>query len=144
MRFLVSALLVFILSILSPGCGDGQMETVPITGIVTMNGKPLTGYPGTVSVEPKEGRPATGNIDPETGKFTLTSYKKGDGVIAGTHPVSVIIIGQSGEESVSLIPEKYGNSSTSGLTVTIDDSGEELTIPLEGELKPLPTEAPVE
>jgi hypothetical protein len=121
------------------GCGNGRPEVVPVSGQVWMDGAPLAaGVAGFVRVEPADGRAASGRIDPQTGKFTLTTYETGDGVLSGTHPVAVIVQAPAGGTTVSLIPEKYGESATSGLTVTIDGPTDALTIELTGGLKKAP------
>lgn len=116
------------------GCGDGRPAVVPAKGRVFINGEPLTGYLGFVRVEPVGTRAATGEISEADGSFTLTSFENGDGCVPGTHPVAVIVNTTVGEELVSLIPEHYSDSSTSGLQVTVAQDGGELKIELEGEL----------
>ena len=70
------------------GCGqaDGPWsgQTVPVKGKVTYKGKPLT--QGTVSSSPRipAARPH-GNIQPD-GTFVLTTFKEGDGAVAGSPP----------------------------------------------------------
>jgi hypothetical protein len=116
------------------GCGDGRPAVVPAKGRVFINGEPLTGYLGFVRVEPVGTRAATGEISQADGSFTLTSFENGDGCVPGTHPVAVIVNTTVGEELVSLIPEHYSDSSTSGLEVTVSADAGELRIELEGEL----------
>ena len=110
------------------GCGGHGLETERVTGTVTLDGAPLT--QGTVSFTPEKGRGATGQIASD-GSFTLTPYKKGDGAVLGPHKVAVIAIDRSGaktdpggKESVDLnikwlIPQRYGNPGTSGLTFEV-------------------------
>lgn len=118
------------------GCGSGGPEIVPASGQVTIDGQPLaTGVDGFVQVVPTGGRAATGPIDPQTGKFTLTTAEKDDGCITGTHKVVVIMQQMVGQESVSLIPEKYTDLATTDLTLTVDGPSENLLIELSGPLK---------
>jgi len=113
------------------GCGSEQIETAEVSGVVTLDGKPLE--QGTVTFTPSAGRGATGQIATD-GRFTLSTYDNGDGAIVGTHKIAVIcseeIAGrQSNSESLdaglmpapqrSLIPAKYTNDSTSGLTFEV-------------------------
>lgn len=116
------------------GCGDGRPAVVPAKGRVYINGEPLTGYPGFVRVEPVGSRAATGEISESDGSFTLTSFELNDGCVPGTHPVAVIVNTTVGDELVSLVPEHYSDSSTSGLQVTVAEESGELKIELEGEL----------
>jgi len=118
---------------LGSGCfGQQGLETAPVTGTVTYNGKPLP-Y-GTVSFRPPAGSPATGNIQPD-GSFSLSTYGNGDGAIVGTHQVSVTATeahagtrqqaDPNTEMTVpkSMIPKKYTSFSTSELTAEVVSDG---------------------
>ena len=84
----VSLLSLLPLALLS-GCGDGidRPETVPVTGTVLYNGKPVEKAVVSFSCE---GAPlsAVGVSDAE-GKFTLSTFGYNDGAIVGTHVVTV-------------------------------------------------------
>jgi len=121
-----------------PACGPQRPTITPASGRVLMNGHPLTGVDGFVRVEPAGARAATGAIDRETGAFSLTTFARNDGCVAGTHPVAVVANVTVGGRLVSLIPEKYADSATSGLTVAVAGRTADLTIALEGEIKPAP------
>lgn len=137
--WLASVALVLALVICVAGCGKGGPKPVRVSGQVLVDGQPLvTGVPGYVRVIPAEGRPATGAIDPQTGKFSLMTFKEGDGCIPGTHKVAVIVRHMVGSESVSLIPEKYAEPASSGLSVTIDGPTDSLEINLSGPVVQLP------
>lgn len=127
------------------GCGKGGPEVVPASGQVFIDGQPLAaGVEGFVQVLPAEGRAATGSIDPQTGKFTLTTLEKDDGCPVGTHKVAVILRTMVGNNSVSLIDEKYSEPETSGLTVTVEEATDSLKIDLAGPLqKPAGQPAPI-
>lgn len=122
------------------GCGGPNI--VPVSGQVKMNGQPLTGVKGFVRVEPADGRAAQGAIDPEDGTFSLTTYEDADGCLVGTHKAAVIANVSVGPKLIWLIPEKYANTKTSGLTVTIDEPTDSLTLELTGEVKQAPKETP--
>jgi hypothetical protein len=125
--------------LIATGCGDGRPRIVPTSGVVLMNGKPLTGHAGFVRVVPAGTRSATGRIDPADGRFSLTTYEAGDGCVEGTHPVAVIVnttIG--GTRLVWITPERYGDDKTSGLTVDITGDKAEVELRLEGRLTPVP------
>jgi hypothetical protein len=124
--------------LLAVGCGDGRPRIVPTSGVVLMNGKPLTGHVGFVRVVPAGARPATGRIDPADGRFTLTTYDTGDGCVEGTHPAAVIVNTTVGNRLIWIVPERYGNDSTSGLSVTVGGEKAQLEIRLEGGLAPVP------
>lgn len=127
------------------GCGDGRPRIVPASGVVLMNGKPLTGHVGFVRVVPAGARPATGRIDPADGRFTLTTYEPDDGCVEGTHPAAVIVnITIGGTRLVWIAPERYGDDKTSGLTVTITGPKADLELRLEGGLAPVPAPSAAE
>ncbi len=81
---------------LAMGCGNsGEYAVVPVSGIVTCQGKPVGN--ATVNFTPKAsedrsslnpGKPALGITDKD-GRFKLTTYENDDGAIVGTHTVNV-------------------------------------------------------
>jgi hypothetical protein len=114
--------------VLVVGCSDGRPSRAPVSGQVLIDGKPVTS--GTVRFIPSAGRPSTGSIGSE-GKFTLGCFERTDGVIVGTHRIEV-----SSAESINdnttkwLIPKKYSDAETSGLSETIEAPTDSLTINL--------------
>ena len=126
LRRLLPALLVVGL-IGSSGCGDDN-GLVPVSGTVTIDGKPLT--TGQVIVSPEGHRPSVGPLN-EQGRFELTCYKKGDGAVPGTYAASVMAVEQIGERELRWhAPKKYASNISSGLTVTIDGPTDDLNIEL--------------
>lgn len=100
-----------------------------VDGTVTFKSAPLT--TGTVRfnpVDPKKGHMAEGKID-SSGKFKLSTFKPGDGVLAGDYDITVVSMAESdkglakdkglGIGDKSVIPEKYNNPKTSGLKETV-------------------------
>jgi hypothetical protein len=78
---------VLSVALVLPQCGcSGQYKTVPVEGIVTLDGKPVEG--ATVSFCPAEGRPASGLTDAD-GVFQLTTFKEDDGALPGDYRVVV-------------------------------------------------------
>lgn len=120
------------------GCQTGP-TIVPVSGTVFVQGKPLTGRRGFVRVVPAGFRAATGPIDPVDGRFSLTTFEAGDGCVTGTHPAAVIVNTMVGNRLVWLVPEKYADDATSGLTVEISGPTTSLRVELEGELQVAPT-----
>ena len=133
-----SRLALAVAGVLLVGCGDGRPRIVPVSGRVMMNGMPLTGHVGFVRVVPAGARAATGRIDPADGRFSLTTYVANDGCVEGTHPVAVIVNTTIGNQLVWIVPERYGNDATSGLTVDIKGETSALEVRLEGALTPVP------
>lgn len=137
-RLLGWKLFAVALGLLTVGCGDGRPRIVPTSGVVLMDGKPLTGHVGFVRVVPAGARPATGRIDPADGRFTLTTYETSDGCVEGTHSASVIVNTTVGNRLIWIAPERYGNEATSGLTVEIKGAKADLELRLKGGLAPVP------
>lgn len=116
------------------GCGS---STVPISGTVIYDGKPLK--QGTIIFEAEGVRPANGKI--VDGKIVeVTTFKTGDGVAPGNHKVAIQAVEEMGSAITknpgdsptggnymggkSLLPAKYGNPAQSGLTATVTAGGE--------------------
>lgn len=120
------------------GC-DGGPKVVPVSGVVLIDGQPLT-Y-GHIQVIPSGWRPATGRVD-GSGRFTLTTTTPNDGCAVGTHPV-VILASESltPENTKWHAPQKYADVATSNLTVTISGPTTDLKIELtsDGSMKPSKT-----
>jgi hypothetical protein len=67
------------------GCSAGGPTIVPVSGILTYKGKPVTN--AIVFFEPENGqRPSTGDTD-EEGRFTLVYDAQHDGAVLGKHRV---------------------------------------------------------
>lgn len=110
------------------GCNDGKPERVPVSGVVLVDGNPLT--QGTITVYPTGARPSLGKIGAD-GHFELMSYKPGDGVVLGTHAVSISAEELVGEEKIKWhAPKKYANPRTSGLSITVTESRDDVKIEL--------------
>lgn len=110
------------------GCGPGRDPNLPPTapagGQVIYNGKPIDH--GAVTLHPVgEGNPAVGALD-ENGKFTLSTYTRGDGAVLGSHKVTVDIPppldGIAAGEVLS-VPKDYTEPETSPLSVEITADG---------------------
>jgi hypothetical protein len=110
------------------GCGDSLPKRVPVSGRVLIDGKPLE-Y-GTIQVVPDKDRPATGQLGPG-GKFTLTTFKEGDGCVLGKHKVAVISREiKSADSQMWHAPKKYILPDTSGIEVEITGPRDDLEINL--------------
>tara|TARA_R110002095_G_scaffold216308_1_gene213012 strand:+ start:3967 stop:4506 length:540 start_codon:yes stop_codon:yes gene_type:complete len=113
------------------GCSgkSDQLPTAEVSGKITFEGEPL--QRGTIVFFPESGkRNATGEIK-EDGTYTLTTYENGDGAFPGAHTVTIISERdmtnlmpedvKPGEKNW-LIPPKYNQSKTSGLTATVKEN----------------------
>lgn len=110
------------------GCSDNRPQRFPVSGKVLIDGEPLRF--GRIMVMPSGARASQGLLDSE-GRFSLMAYEPGDGVVPGTHPVTV-----SGAESLSddrvrwHAPKLYADPKTSKLSITIDQARDDLVIEL--------------
>ncbi|MBN9520968.1 hypothetical protein J0H58_21010 [bacterium] len=130
--------------VLLAGCSGGP-KLAKVTGTVTLDDKPLPR--GTLTFEMPGQRPATATI--VDGKITeATTFAPGDGVPVGKHKVAVsatidpgpAISANPGDASrpsggnymggKSLIPARYNNPETSGLTADVGPGGTALKFEL--------------
>lgn len=110
------------------GCGDGRPTRVPVSGRVTIDGKPLA--KGYISVVPAGDRVAEGNIGPD-GRFTLKTYDAGDGCVVGKHKVLIVARDVLSPTKIRwLAPPKYCELETTDLEVSVDGPTDSLTIEL--------------
>src|SRR4051794_24814243 len=78
------------ISVTLAGCGhSGELETATVSGVVRLDGKPIT--TGTVTFVPQHGRAATGSIRND-GTFVLSTYGSGDGAIVGKNKAAIWVI----------------------------------------------------
>lgn len=102
---------------LTAGCGGGAGSDQPdlgtVTGVVTMDGDPLSGV--TVTFTPTEGRPSNGVTD-EAGKYELGYLRDIKGAVIGTHSVSITTPQEAptppGQKYKDPIPAKYNAQTT--------------------------------
>lgn len=107
------------------GCGR-RPTLAPVSGRVTLDGRPLEF--GSVMIQPSAGPAARGTIRAD-GSFSVGTFSPGDGAILGPATVRVACYEQQrpgalateGESALgrSLIPEKYTQFETSGITTTV-------------------------
>ena len=71
------------------GCGQKGSELVAVSGQVTMDGEPVG--EGQIQFFPDSGRPASGELGPD-GRYQLTTYEAGDGVLPGAYKVTVTAV----------------------------------------------------
>lgn len=132
-------LLFALAGILLPGCGSGQRETTPVSGKITVDGKPLT--TGRIMFWPDDGGPTATSTIGSDGSYRLTTYRENDGAVLGPHKVTVEAVNitnpEAGPKSFSdelknqsfyrnppvktkeLVPRQYALRQTSGLTAEV-------------------------
>lgn len=127
-RNYVSALIAIMAIAATVGCGRADMGRV--SGVVTFGGKPVAD--AVVSFRPKNRPMAAGRTD-ATGRFTLNTYSKGDGVVKGVNRVRIEpwtpapeAVPEPGQDprpwkdaERADIPKKFRQEDTSGLTVEV-------------------------
>src|SRR6476620_3867291 len=113
-------------AIVLTGCPNSRPATYRETGTVTMQGKPVAGAVITFVPTSHEGQAASAITDSE-GKYALTTWQAGDGARPGEYRVKVSKKEQkiyvekktAPPPAKSLVPSKYLDESTSGLSHTV-------------------------
>ena len=125
------------LTLVSSGCGD---NLATVSGVVTLDGKPLRGGNGvraTVFFQPTggSGAAAVGMVD-EAGKYNLSSGSQ-QGVAPGDYVVTCtatqIIPSKDPGNPPSgrrITPAKYGNATTSGLQFSVGPGDSDIDLAL--------------
>jgi len=115
--------------------------TVPVEGLVNYKGAPVAGATVTFMAIARGGRGATGLTD-SSGHFRLTTFEPRDGAIPGNYRVKIaktVTVETPSAEKVDpyksmgrpplphverdLLPKKYKQDTTSGLTAEVRASG---------------------
>jgi|SRR5439155_306233 len=117
------------------GCssaGSNLPKTVPAAGVVTLDGKPVDGAQ-VVLVPAGEGTTGATGVTNSSGHFELRAYPEKPGAIPGEYKgevkktIEVKLKGSvDGGDAVRFdyaVPAKYTTFKTSGLSVTIPDTG---------------------
>jgi hypothetical protein len=111
----------------------GRPKTVEAAGMITLNGKPLD--KAQVVLVPQGGQNGGSALSDDEGAFQLASFPPDPGVVPGAYKVMIvkaIVPELQDEESAEaktpqraklLIPKKYTDPKTSGLTVEVPEAG---------------------
>ncbi|MCL2622528.1 MAG: hypothetical protein FWD31_02580 [Planctomycetaceae bacterium] len=132
--------LICVLVCLSVGCSDSKISTAYVEGVITLNGDPVAEATITFSPKDPEGKSAVG-FSNNKGLYKLTTQggKDEGGAVPGEYLVAIsksdvpiVRLDQAtydqqtggGQPGVApkydaLIPKKYSNMATSGLTATV-------------------------
>jgi hypothetical protein len=114
------------------GCNNSQEDVVDVRGRVTYKGQPVT--TGTVRFTPTQvamgeasSRPVTAVLDSD-GAYRMKAFRSRFGMSPGDYAVSILSFEGSMMEPETvkyLVPKKYSDTRTSGLTATVpvDQSG---------------------
>ena len=114
------------------GCNQSAKELAPVSGVVELDGKPLTGFQhGGVVLTPKGGRLATGVISPTDGTFQLSTYNPGDGAVIGPAKIGVSAtiddtsaagkIEGRHQQVKSIIPAQFSGEASTLVYEVVDD-----------------------
>lgn len=147
---LVLVMLVVVAAVAGCGGEDTGLNTVPVTGTVTLNGSPVEGATVTFSPKDASGKAASAVTD-SSGNFALQTMVAGDGAVPGSYGVMITKMdaaassipedrsqmtpeqqqemmramrGQGPSAPKSLLPQQYGAVETSGLTADVTEDGE--------------------
>jgi hypothetical protein len=104
------------------GCNtpSDQPELAPVSGVVTLDGKPLANK--TVIFTPPTGRPSMGTTN-EEGEYELRYTMTIEGAIIGTHDVTITTPRDEYNPGIrETIPRKFNSEST--LTAVVEDKWE--------------------
>lgn len=137
------------------GCGgssgdkwtEDRPPTFPVRGKVIYNGEPVPD--AGVSFRSSDGTIGAAGRTNQNGEFELTTYESGDGAVAGSHQVTVVKTVVEGEDpsyfdenspnygkeppptkTVYVVPKKFTNFATSGLTATVEEGNNDVTLTL--------------
>ncbi|MCR9234092.1 MAG: Ig-like domain-containing protein [bacterium] len=85
----VLTLLFLTVPLVCLGCSRGgdDIKLAPVSGVVTMDGKPLTN--AIVIFSPQKGNPSSGRTD-SSGNYTLTYRDQLKGAVPGSHSITII------------------------------------------------------
>jgi len=120
------------------GCGGSGVETVPVVGVVTVDGRRPPG-PGVIFFQPIEvalgqpQRPATASFD-RNGRFAAQSFDPGDGLVPGKYQVSLhcweVPPNPDGNQPKSFIPMRYLTANSSGLELEVPSGSRRINWPV--------------
>ncbi|HTN75911.1 MAG TPA: hypothetical protein VL096_11720 [Pirellulaceae bacterium] len=124
------------------GCGGGVPRCYPVSGSVTVQGRPAVG--AIVILHPEGGSEALQKLRPygtvdEFGKFQLNCNAPGDGAPAGNYKVTIVWEAADADpvapastdpEAVVMVPDrlggKYSKPESTSLRATVDSRATEL------------------
>jgi hypothetical protein len=120
-RWPLLGLLLFALPSLGGGCG-GRAKPVKVEGIVTLDGKPLSGATVTFMPIGENGRTASGRTDTD-GSFRLTTYRSDDGAVPGEYKVLVVVQKATEERFIGRDPETFTDQEKMEARMTMSPKG---------------------
>jgi hypothetical protein len=124
----LSQLAIVVICVISiAGCDTSRPGMVPVSGRVTIDGKPVTA--GQITVMPEGHRASIGKLDAE-GRFTLSCFEPGDGAPIGQHIATVTSVESIDDHANRWhAPKQYANKAN-GVWVNIDGPTDNLKVEL--------------
>lgn len=124
-RFTLPYLLVMIVLSCFVGCGESA-GTHPVSGTVKFDdGKVPQGEIAEITFQPAAGstasKGASGSIQPD-GTFRLTTFKQGDGALAGDYQVTLRVL-DAYPRGHSLVAPEFSDSRKTPLKATVEPGG---------------------
>jgi hypothetical protein len=115
---------LLLLALILAGCsseqrGGPRMATYPVTGIVTVDGKPAAQL--TVECHPEPGaqlKHEVATLTDDQGKFSIATYEAGDGIPEGSYKLAFIWI-EPGIAARDRLKGAYADKKKSTHTVTV-------------------------
>lgn len=130
----VVACLALLLTMLSAGCGRPVPPgKVRVEGVVLLDGGPLRSETGALNFSAKAGTSTGGTRLSPDGSFTV-DLVPGDYLVAVSVTDGYDQLGEPGKpprKAKSLIPSRYDDPATSGITVTAKAGGAPVTLSLD-------------
>lgn len=119
------------------GCGDGRVDVYPVTGKVTVQGKPAAGASVVFFAKDAKlrgpGTPTPQGKTDEAGVFNLDSFETGDGAPAGEYQVAISWMETVAPSEDPEMPNerdqlqgRYANPEQSGLTASVTEGDNEI------------------
>lgn len=134
MRLSTALFLLIVTVLFIAGCSDGKPPKAPMTGRLTLQGKPLTNV--VVNIIPEDLSFGAYGIPDKNGFFRVVSSNGDDGVVLGTHKVYIGELEKNAKNPV--LPEllgkermDYASYEKSDRTVEVKKGQNELIIDLE-------------
>ena len=120
------------------GCGPSRPETIPVSGTVTFDGKPVEG--ASVDFIPQERQRPAKAITDAAGNFKIQTFAPGDGAMPGKYAITIvkmpemspaagdpdneglmgeIVIAPPPQAAEGGIPARYADPNASGLEIEV-------------------------
>jgi len=138
----ILCLLTICAAVLTGCSGSSGVPVGKVGGLVTVNGKPVNG--GQIMFLPTSSGPAATGVIGSDGRYTLRTFKPGDGAVLGSHEVLIesmpdhqsdvtedVTERRRASRSAVEIPVKYGIPRKSGLSATVTSGSNAIDFALE-------------